>query len=212
MVLPLGLAAAVSPVMVSEQAVIVGGPRGRRTGALYAVGTLVVLVGVTLGGWLLGRSLKLPSFPDLNATTDLVVGLALVAAAVLVARYRPRHPKTATPHTHGPMSARAALGFGGASMATNVTTLTLVLVAVKDVAAAGQPAALSMAVLGLLVILGAASAWVPVALAFLPGQSITVMTKISRAVSAHSRQIAVAVLLLAGAYLVIRGVVHFVDL
>jgi len=110
------------------------------------------------------------------------------------------------------MGLSAAFGFGMVSMATNVTTLTLVLVAVKDVAAAGQPAALSLAVLSLLVVLGSASAWVPVLLAVLPGQSITVMAKISGAVSAHARQIAIAVLLLAGAFLVFRGTAHFVHL
>ena len=40
---PLGLAASVSPVMLTEQTVLLAGPQGRRTGFLYAAGTGVVL-------------------------------------------------------------------------------------------------------------------------------------------------------------------------
>ncbi|MGZ4459999.1 MAG: hypothetical protein ACXVW2_09365 [Nocardioidaceae bacterium] len=36
---PLGLAAAVGPVMLTEQTVLLAGPQGRRSGLLYAAGT-----------------------------------------------------------------------------------------------------------------------------------------------------------------------------
>src|SRR4249919_1312962 len=43
---PLGLAAGVSPVMLTEQTVLLAGPGGTRTGWAYAAGTATVLVGV----------------------------------------------------------------------------------------------------------------------------------------------------------------------
>lgn len=58
--LPLALAAAVSPVRITEQAVILAAPDGRRPASSYAAGTAVVLsvlVGVLVTA---GLSLSLP--------------------------------------------------------------------------------------------------------------------------------------------------------
>lgn len=208
-VVPIGLSAAVSPVVLSEQAAVVGGPRGRRTGLLFTLGTVVVLVLVAVGGWFLGQSLQLPALPDLDARADVAFGVVLLLLAVVLAAYRPRH-REAGPRPRGPMSPAVALGFGVFSMATNFTTLPLVLVAVKDVTAADQSGAGSAFALGLLVVLASAPAWLPLLLAAVPGRGLAVLTALSDVVSRHGRQVASALLLLVGAWLVVRGVVHLV--
>lgn len=211
-VLPLGLSAAVSPVMLSEQAVLVGGPNGRRTGSLYAAGTLLVLAVVIVAVTLLGRAVALPSAPHLDATADLVLGVVLLGSAVVVARVRSRRPAQKGRSTRGPMGPSMAFGFGVVSMATNVTTLTVVVVAAKDVSAAGSPIVASAAALGLLAVLAAMPAWVPVLLAVLPGRSTMALAAISDQVSRHGRQLAVVVLILVGAFLVVRGIVRLAGL
>ena len=58
---PLGLASSVSPVMLTEQTVLLATPEGRRTGVLYAAGTATVLVLLVGGIVLVGQSLSLPA-------------------------------------------------------------------------------------------------------------------------------------------------------
>ncbi len=206
-VVPIGLSAAVSPVMLSEQAAVVGGPRGRRTGLLFTLGVVVVLVLVSAGGWFLGQSLQLPTLPDLDAGADVAFGAVLLLLAVLLAAYRPRHPK-GEPRSRGPMSPAVAFGFGVFSMASNFTTLPLVLVAVQDVTAADRSGGVSAVALGVLVVLASAPAWLPLLLAALPGRALAVLTALSDVVSRHGRQVASALLLLVGAWLVVRGIAH----
>ena len=60
------------------------------------------------------------------------------------------------------MTPPVALGFGVVSMATNVTTLAIVVVAVKEVTASGDPVLDRAPALALLVVLASAPAWLPV--------------------------------------------------
>ena len=109
-VLPLGLGGAVSPVMLTEQTVLLAGPGGLRAATRYAtgvLGTLLVIVGALV---LFGRAIAPPTEPRLDATLDLVVG--------------------------------AALPFGVFSMATNFTTLALLVPAAKEISSSeSSPAA-----------------------------------------------------------------------
>lgn len=210
--MPLGLSAAVSPVMLSEQVVIVGGQRGRRTGSLFALGTVLVLVVVVVLVSLVGRSLRLPEAPHLDATADIVLGVVLLASALVLARVRRQPPDRGQPKVRSSMSPSTALGFGLFSMATNVTTLTLVVVAVKDVTATDPTAGAAVLALTMLVALAAMPAWTPVLLACLPGRSTDVLTSLSDQVSRHGRQLAVATLLVVGAFLVVRGIVRLAGL
>ena len=84
--LPLGLAAAVSPVMLAEQALLVAGPGGRRAGAWYATGTALVIAAVCALVEVFGRSVALPRAPHLDAGLDLLLGATLLLLAVVVAR------------------------------------------------------------------------------------------------------------------------------
>ncbi|MGH3365325.1 MAG: hypothetical protein ACRDOW_11425, partial [Nocardioidaceae bacterium] len=52
---PLGLAASVSPVMLTEQTVLLAVPGGRRAGLLYAAGAAIVLVLLVAAVLVMGR-------------------------------------------------------------------------------------------------------------------------------------------------------------
>src|SRR3954449_8390832 len=80
-VAPLGLAGALSPVMLTEQTVILAGRDGRRAGLRYAAGVMLTSVAVVLAILLFGDSIALPRRPHLDASLDIVLGLVLLGVA-----------------------------------------------------------------------------------------------------------------------------------
>ena len=83
-VIPLGLGGAVSPVMLTEQTVLLAGPDGGRAGVRYAAGVVLTTFVIVVAIVLFGHAISLPTEPHLDATLDLVLGLVLVNVAVLV--------------------------------------------------------------------------------------------------------------------------------
>ena len=78
-VIPLGLAGAVSPVMLTEQSVLLANPDGGRAAVRYAAGVVVTALVIVVAFGLFGRAISLPTEPHLDATLDLVLGLVLSA-------------------------------------------------------------------------------------------------------------------------------------
>jgi hypothetical protein len=74
-VIPLGLGGAVSPVMLTEQTVLLAGPDGGRAGVRYAGGVVLTTFVIVVALVLFGRAISLPTEPHLDASLDLVVGL-----------------------------------------------------------------------------------------------------------------------------------------
>jgi hypothetical protein len=206
-VVPLGLAGALSPVMLTEQTVLLAGPGGRRAAGRYATGAALVLlafVGVLV---LFGRSIALPLEPHLDATLDLVLGTLLVALAALLRRGRPREPRRRPPG--GAIGPRAALAFGVAAMATNVTTLAPVVPAAKEIAAGDLGLPGRAAAVVVLVGLASAPAWVPVALtAVAPGPAERALRAVAGLIRRRGRRLAVWLLAALGVLLDLRGLLR----
>lgn len=209
---PLGLAASVSPVMLTEQTVLLAVPGGRRAGLLYAVGAATVLVLLVAAVLVMGRSLSLPTAPHLDATLDLVVGGALVALALAVhlVPARERQPSRRGTRQLGPA---AALGFGVFSMGTNVTTLALVVPAAKEIAAASVPTWGRLLASALLVALACLPAWGPVLLvAAAPTAAGRFLGRVEDLLHRRGRLLAVLLVGGAGLFLVGRGVIRLAAL
>ena len=141
-IIPLGLGGAVSPVMLTEQTVLLAGPDGARAGVRYAGGVVLTTSMIVVALVLFGRAISLPTRPHLDATLDLVLGLVLVLLAVLVlvlgrrrSGSQSRAGGDARPAS-GSRQARAAFPFGVFAMATNFTTLALVAPAAKEISRA----------------------------------------------------------------------------
>ena len=83
-IIPLGLGGAVSPVMLTEQTVLLAGPNGPAAGVRYAGGVVLTTSVIVVALERFGRAISLPTEPHLDATLDLVLGLVLVNLAVLV--------------------------------------------------------------------------------------------------------------------------------
>lgn len=209
---PLGLAASVSPVMLTEQTVLLAVPGGRRAGLLYAAGAATVLVLLVAAVLVMGRSLSLPTAPHLDATLDLVVGGALVALALAVhlVPARERQPSRRGTRQLGPA---AALGFGVFSMGTNVTTLALVVPAAKEIAAASVPTWGRLLASALLVALACLPAWGPVLLVTAaPTAAGRFLGRVEDLLHRRGRLLAVLLVGGAGLLLVGRGVIRLAAL
>lgn len=204
--LPLALAAAVSPVMLTEQAVVLGAPGGRRAAWAYAAGTALVVGLVVAAVVSLGQSLSLPLAPRLSASLDLAVGAALLAFAALL---RVGHRHTREPRRRRDLSPLRALGFGAFSMGTNVTSLALVVPAAKDIAASQQSDPVCAVAAVLLVTVVCLPAWAPVALTMLaPGPAERLLTRLHNLIDQHGRTLVMALVTGGGLYLVLRGLLR----
>lgn len=205
---PLGLAAGVSPVMLTEQTVLLAGPRGARTGVAYAAGTATVLVGVVGAVLYAGHSLALPSTPRLDATLDLVIGATLLALAAGAARWHPRQ-RHGQRHAAAHLTPPTAFALGAFSMATNLTTLALVVPAAKEIAADGLPVWDSLPAAAVLVALACLPAWGPVALdAAAPATTRRLLDRLQLVVHRHGRTLVVCLIAAAGLFLLARGIVR----
>jgi hypothetical protein len=206
-VVPFGLAGAVSPLMLIEQTVILAGPDGERAGRRYAAGaalTLLLFVSVLVLG---GRAISLPQEPHLDATLDIVIGASLVVFALAI---RGRRPRDHDGHRacRG-MRPREALGFGVFSMATNFTTLALVVPAAKEIASSDLDLAGRAVIVAVLVVLASTPAWLPVALTSVaPGAAERGLFAISDLIERRGRLLIVLFLAGLGWLLVVRGILR----
>ena len=203
LILPLGLAAAISPMLFTEQTVLIAG-QGVRAGRLFAagaLGTLLVFVSATV---LFGRAISLPTEPRLDASLDILVGVLLFAAAAIVPYVH--RPRRKTHDDHHAVAGEAALPFGVFSMATNFTTLALVVPAAKEIATTESEIAGRLVLTVLLVALAGIPAWLPLALSRLaPEAGDRATAAAGRLIERHGRPALRAVLVLAGLYFLARG-------
>jgi Sap, sulfolipid-1-addressing protein len=215
-VIPLGLGGAVSPVMLTEQTVLLAGPDGGRAGVRYAAGVVLTTFVIVVAVVLFGRAISLPTKPHLDASLDLVLGLVLVTMAVLVfvlGRHRGGSPGRKGGDDRRPTSgshqARAAFPFGVFSMATNVTTLALIAAAAREISRADAEIA-AVAVL-VLVLVGLVSmpAWVPLALTrAAPGSSQRAFAALRDQIARRGRGFTVGLLGAAGLFFIGRGLIR----
>ena len=215
LVIPLGLGGAVSPVMLTEQTVLLAGPDGGRAAARYAAGVVLTAFVIVVAIVLFGRAISLPTEPDLDATLDLVLGLVLVNLAVLVlvlGRRRDRSPSREGGDgrgASGPRQARAAFPFGVFSMATNVTTLALIAPAAKEISGADLEIAAEAVLVLVLVGLVSMPAWVPPVLTRVaPGPSQRGLAAARDQIARRGRVVTVGLLSAAGLFFIGRGLIR----
>ncbi len=216
-VIPLGLGGAISPVMLTEQTVLLAGPAGGRAGVRYAAGvvgtTFVFVVAIVL----FGRAISLPTEPHLDATLDLVLGLVLVNLALLVhvtGRRRAGPPSRTIVDDQGATGSRqggAALAFGVFAMATNVTTLALIAPAAKEISAADVEIAVEAVLVLVLVGLVSMPAWVPLALTRVaPGPSQRGLAAVRDQILRRGRGFSVGLLSAGGLFFIGRGLIRLI--
>jgi hypothetical protein len=208
-VVPLGLAGAISPVLLTEQTVVLAGPNGKRTARAFAGGAMITLFAFVCVLIVFGRSISLPKTPHLDATLDVVIGALLLLLALFLHLRRPKE-KVEKP-ARGEMDVRAAFAFGSVSMATNFTTLALIVPASKEIASSHVELAGRFAVALLLVILASVPVWLPLALTLIaPGPAMRGLTAFGDFIQRSGRLATVILVALVGAFLLTRGIVRLV--
>jgi hypothetical protein len=216
LVVPLGLAGAVSPVMLTEQTVLLAGPDGDRAGPRFAAGVVLVLLIIVSAVMLFGRAISLPTEPRLDASLDLVLGLVLLSLAALVhalgGRRDARSKRRKGAHRQRSRISRraqAAFPFGAFSMATNFTTLALVVPAAKEISTADVDIAERTILVFVLVGLAATPAWLPVALTRVaPDAGRRLFGALQTLIARHGRTAIVLLLGSGGLFFVGRGTVR----
>lgn len=197
--------------MLTEQTVLLASSGGRRAGRRYAAGAFFVAALYISLLVLFGQVISLPQEPTLDSTLDIFFGTLLVALAFVIHRgrhraaHRPDKPKKPR-RASGPSR---AFGFGLFSMATNFTTLAL-LVPGSKLIAAGDLAFPERAVL-ILVLAGLAAtpAWLPVALAEVaPGPARRGLGWLDEMIRNHGRQVIVDLVGGLGLLLILRGAIN----
>ena len=214
-IIPLGLGGAVSPVMLTEQTVLLARPDGGGAAVRYAAGVVLTTLVIVVAIVLFGRAISLPTEPHLDATLDLVLGLVLVNVAVLVlvsGRRRSGSPSRTGGDDQGASGSRPALAmfaFGVFAMATNVTTLALIAPAAKEISRADVEIAAAAVLVFVLVGLVCMPAWVPVALTRVaPGPSQRGLAAVRDQIARRGRGFTVALLSAAGLFFIGRGLIR----
>ena len=210
LVIPLALAGAVSPMMFTEQTVLLAGRNGRRVAGAYAVAavaTLLVILSVLV---LFGRAIPLPEKPRLSASLDILLGSLLIVIAAGLRYRRPRTPKPKKSHDRG-LSVVGALGFGIFSMATNFTTLAIMVPVAKEIAASEIDTVERLIVVGIVVVVASLPAWLPPAMTLVaPTVTSRGLQALADFIDARGRLVTVLLLAAVGIFLVGRGLVHVV--
>jgi len=214
-VIPLGLGGAVSPVMLTEQTVLLAGPDGGRAAVRYAAGVVLTTFAIVVALVLFGRAISLPTEPHLDATLDLILGLVLGIVAVLVlvsARRRGRAPSRKGDHDRGAngyRQARAAMALGVFAMATNVTTLALIAPAAKEISRADVEIAAEAMLILVVVGLVSMPAWVPLVLTRVgPGHSRRGLAVVRDQIARRGRGFTIGLLGAAGLFFIGRGLIR----
>jgi hypothetical protein len=203
-ILPVGLGSAVSPVMLTEQTVLLSAGEDGRAPVRYAAGVVLTALLIVSALVFFGRGISLPTEPSLNASLDIVLGLVLLVAAAVVWALGRRRRDSGSHESH---SEQAAFPFGVFSMATNVTTIALIAPAAKEISAAGVDLVGSAVLVAVLVALASLPAWLPVLLvrtAPEPGRRI--LDTVGRLIDRYGRTMVVVLLGAAGLFFVSRGI------
>ncbi|MBJ7354384.1 MAG: GAP family protein [Thermoleophilaceae bacterium] len=208
-VVPLGLAGAISPVLLTEQTVVLAGPNGTRIARFFAAGAMIALFAFVCALVLFGRAIELPKTPHLSATLDVVIGVALLGLAAFLRVRRPK-PKTEK-SPRGELNARAAYIFGTVSMATNFTTLALIIPASKEIAASHVDFAERVIVAVILVVLASIPVWLPLALtAIAPGPALRGLNAFGDFIQRRGHAATITLVAIIGIVLLVRGVLRLV--
>jgi len=210
-VIPLALGAAVSPAVLTAIVLILGGRRAIARGAMFTVGVLTVLSGLTIRGLLITHHSD-PSATRTQITHDVygLLGIVLLVLAIITLLRPHTHSDTGTPvHTSDPetnsgMLAVFGLGFG--LMISNLSTILLYLPAMHAV----SESTISTASKAIAVAVALAITSIPVSVPMLlriclPQRSAPIFGAINRFVTGHQRAITITVEIGFGLYLIFRA-------
>jgi cytochrome c biogenesis protein CcdA len=203
-IIPLALAAAISPVIFLLQVNTLTGPRPIARGSALTAGAAIVLIVVSAIGVALGGT-GFSSRDSLQAILNIVLGALLVAVG-LRALLRPPKPKPSEQDAK-PTSIGRSFLTGAGGMASNVTTFALYIPALALIAGSelglGKRGIAALIILAITLML----AWVPLVLAAaVPGVPSRLLPALGEWMTRNNRWIQVVLGFGFGIWLVAKGI------
>jgi threonine/homoserine/homoserine lactone efflux protein len=203
-VIPLALAAAISPVIFLLQLTTLTGPRPIARGSAVTVGAAVVLIVLSTIGVALGGT-SFSSNDTLKAALNIVLGALLIAVG-LRALLKPPKAKSAGDDAK-PKSVGRSFVAGAAAMASNVTSFALYVPALALIAGSGLPLGQRGLASLIILLITLMVAWVPLLLAAaVPAASTRLLPALGRWMTENDRWIQVLLGFGFGIWLVVKGV------
>ena len=211
-VLPLALGAAVSPTVLALTLVILSGRRPIARGSAFVAGVLTVFAGLTALG-LIGshQSHKSPAQTEITQVVDLIAGclLLLLALGTILRSYLTdpaTPPEDPTPDPDARPGVFSAFVLGIAVMVVNFSTILLYLPAMREISAARVASAEKVVAVAIALLIASSPAWLPfVFRVAAPGFATRIFGSLHGFIARHSRQIGVAIEVIFGVYLLIKG-------
>lgn len=192
-VLPLALGAAVSPTLLTIEVLILSGLRDQRPRAwAFAAGCAVALIAYMVALATLARGLQLQSTDQstTESAVKLVCALALVALGVRALRRGPSTEPSAVQRKLAEARPRLYFVAGLAGMATNASSLVLIVPAMHVTVDADITTGQRAAILAFLFVVVLIPVWLPVSLVTVLGhRGDVVIHHLNEFTTAHSRQI-----------------------
>jgi Sap-like sulfolipid-1-addressing protein len=206
----LALLAALSPTALLIAAVYLGSARPRLVTAFYLAGAVLMslLMGVILLAVLRSVNLQRPAERTPRYELRLVLGILLLAAAVIVARRQPRPPDPDKPKGFvakmvADPAPWSAFLVGLLIFAPGVSFLA----AVQVIATARASLDLTVFALTLVVVINVLLVWVPIVVHLVaPGFATRHLTAFNGWLRAHGKLILICVLVAVGGIMVVNGI------
>jgi len=207
----LALLAALSPTALLVAAVYLGSARPRLVTAFYLAGAVLMslIMGVILLVALRNANLQRPGEHTPRYELRLVLGILLLAAAVVVARRQPRPPDPDKPPKGivakmvADPKPRSAFLVGLLIFAPGVSFLA----AVQVIATAQASFDLTAIALILVVVINVLLVWLPIVIHLVaPGVATRYLTAFNGWLRAHGKLILICVLAVVGGIMIINGI------
>jgi len=209
--IPLGIAGAISPVVLMAALAILGGPRPVPRSVAYSLGvtaTTLVLLGAGFAAVRL-QSDGLEPGPLGSPAAKIATGAVLILAAVVLMRRGPNAEEAeafAQRLLHGNRRLVEFAGAGAFVMITNASTFVVLIAAIHVVAVANVGSPGDLAAFGFLLLLVASPALVPLAAAVAGGQRLrTRLTAVGGLVARYGVYAMAAIWVVFGAISLFRG-------
>ncbi len=208
--IPLALLSAVYPTLIAVVVVALAAPRPARAMAFFLLGGMIssVSVGLLIVFEFQGSSFLSGSSPPADPVVYFAVGAAAVALAAFVRRRPPSQPKGDGKLTRVLKHSQKATVAFGVGLLLDLVPGAWYIVALKDIAEAGYSNTRIVVVVVAFCIVQYALIELPL-LGFLvwPERAADLSTRFSVWLAANTQTLAVAVLLVGGAYMMVRGII-----
>jgi hypothetical protein len=212
--LPLALLSAVYPTLVAVVVVALTAPKPARAMAFFLLGGMIasVSVGLVIVFALQGTSLVSGSSPPADPIVYFGAGAIALGLAVVVRKRPPAPPKEGDSKVSQLLSRsqKAWIAFA-AGLLIDLVPGAWYIVALKDIAQSGYSDSQIVAVVVAFCIIQYALIELPLlGFVFAPVRAADLSRRFSTWLSDNSRTVAVAILVIAGCYMIIRGIASVV--